>query len=139
MSIKDNIDILDYTSFFHDGSIIDIDHQKDQVLIYMESAEVDKGDLEDNIELSEESCIKGILKIRQIKNIQLDQKPIENLKMLGDCGSILDFEITESTIKLFVEWINFPPNKEIEIYSTIYLEAKEIKWENNPNLFDPLR
>ena len=40
-------DINKYADFFHDGSIIDIDHIDNKMTIFMESEEVDEEDIKD--------------------------------------------------------------------------------------------
>ena len=47
-------DISKYTDFFHDGSIIDIHHTGDHMVILMASAEIDEEDITDDIILSKD-------------------------------------------------------------------------------------
>lgn len=63
-----------YTSFFHDGSIIAINHVDSEMIVFMESAEVDKEDLDDSITLSKDDRIRGKLHIEGILKIEINNK-----------------------------------------------------------------
>jgi hypothetical protein len=64
-----------YTDFFHDGSINSIDHIGNEMLIYMESAEMDEEDVKDDIVLSEDDRIRGKLHVEGIKSIKINDEP----------------------------------------------------------------
>lgn len=128
------IDINKYADFFHDGSIIDIDHTGKRMIIVMESAEVDKEDIKDDIPLSNDARIRGILHIEEIKSIKTNNNPrLEVLNKKYDEGGIVNFEITKNSVLLSIDWVNFPPNPKINEFSVIEIEAKKIWWENIPD------
>ena len=54
-----------------------------------------------------------------------------------DDGDIFDFRADVSTVKLAINWINFPPNPEVLDFTTIIIDAEKIYWENRPDLVDP--
>ncbi len=133
-----NIDISKYVSYFHDGSIIDIQQTGNKVLISMESAEVSEEDINDEFELSEQKTIKGILHLADIIDIRVQKELFhEKLKMLADIGDILEFKLNAKIAKLFVKWTNYPPKKDMEEYSEIEITAETIFWDNIPDLPDP--
>ena len=125
------MNISHYSAFFHDGSIISIQHTDDELAIAMESAEVSSDDLEENITLSKENALKGILHLKAIKTICIQQKPyLGKLQMEGNSATILDLEISEGAIRLFVEWVNYPPAPKLEnMFCEIIIEAEKIYWE----------
>ena len=57
------LNINKYADFFHDGSILNIDHTGNKMIIFMESAEVDEEDVDDDIILAKGSRIRGMLHI----------------------------------------------------------------------------
>ena len=123
---------------FHDGSVIDIKQHGDKIDISMESAEIQEADLKDAILLSDHRTIKGILHLEEIISIMDNERPFTGLlKMLHDSANILRFNIVENKIKLFLEWVNFPPNPNVSDYSFFEIEARKIWWENIPDLIDP--
>lgn len=128
-----------FTSHFHDGSIIDIAHSSDKITIFMESAEIAPADLPEKYVLSIHNTLKGILHLEQIQSIRIDKQFCqESLHMKGDSAGIMDFEINENSIRLFIEWVNYPPHQKwINMYSKIIIEANKIHWENVPDLHDP--
>lgn len=131
------MDISKYTSFFHDGGIDDIKHIENRMIISMESAEMDKNDINEDITLSKYDTIQGKLHIEGIINITINEKPFSGvLKKIYDSGNIFDFELGKNYVKLLVSWGNYPPKSDIDDFSTIEIEAEKIWWENIPDLFD---
>ena len=133
------MDIINYTSYFHDGGIINIEQKNNNISISMESAEMDPDDLKENVLLSKYNTIKGKLCIEGIVSIMINEKPFNRkLIMTHDDGEILDFEfLNNHIIKLGIQWNNFPP-KPIDLdFSIIRIEAEKIWWENIPDLYDP--
>lgn len=136
--MENNVNIAKYASYFHDGSVIDIQHYEGEILISMESSEISQEDLKDDITLSEQNTLKGVLHLERIEAIWLDGKSHQGkLQMLADTGGILKFQVSDKKTNLFLEWINYPPKKVIEKFSDIEISASNIFWENVPNLYDP--
>jgi len=128
----------DYDAFFHDGSLINIQHTNNKIEISMESAEISENDLKDDIDLSKYNTLKGKLHLEDVKSILDNDQPFTGLlKMQFDSAIILDLEIVKNKIKMFLEWTNYPPHAEIAAYSNYEIEAKKIWWENIPALYDP--
>jgi hypothetical protein len=134
------MDIKDYTSFFHDGSIISIDHTGNQMVISMESAELTEEDLKDSIILSENHRIRGKLHIEGVKNITENNKRYHFIfKMKYEDAEIFHFEYSQNTVEFQIKWNSYPPDPCIKDFSTIEIEAEKIYWENIPDLADPFR
>lgn len=132
------MNIANYTSYFHDGSIIDIYHDQSTVILSMESAEISPDENLDNIVLSENFTIKGKLHLEGVDLITENEKQISvMLRMLSDSAGILNFKIDGTKVSLDLEWVNFPPHPQLTTYSFYKINAKKIKWENIPDLFDP--
>lgn len=132
------MNIANYTSYFHDGSIIDIYHDQSIVILFMESAEISPEENLDNLALSERLTIKGKLHLEGVCLITENEKQISvSLKMLYDSASILHLKIEGTTVSLDLEWVNFPPHPNVTTYSFYTINAKKIWWENIPDLYDP--
>jgi hypothetical protein len=134
----DSMNISKYVAFFHDGAIINIQHIKNTIEFSMASAEVDpEEDIIDDVILSKDASIQGKLHIEGVLAITINKKPfLGMLKNLYDRGKIFDFEITENSVELSIDWINFSPRLQINEFSVIQIKAKKIWWENIPDLIE---
>ncbi len=131
------MDISEYTDFFHDGSLIDIEQKNDKIELSMSSAEMDEADLREPIELSESDRIAGKLHIEGITSIKIGDKRLEEpLKRDYDDGRIFDFKIVNNTVRLAIQWVNYPPKPDVNFFSVITIEGQKIYWENIPDLED---
>ncbi|MBM3191652.1 MAG: hypothetical protein FJZ63_03215 [Chlamydiae bacterium] len=129
------MDISEYTDFFHDGSLIEIEHKNDKIELSMSSAEVDKTDLKEPIELSKSDRIMGKLHIEGVTSIKIGDNPLKKqLKKEYDGGQIFDFEIKNLTVTLAIQWVNYPLKPETNFFSVITIEGEKIYWENIPSL-----
>src|SRR3989344_6806638 len=127
-----------YTAYFHDGALINIQHNSNEITFSLESAEMDLSELKDPIQFSERKSIKGKLHLRDINSIILNENPFSGiLKMKYDSGTIFDLQIEKNKIEISIIWENFPPKPPVNDFDTIVIEAKEIIWENVPDLYDP--
>lgn len=131
------MDINKYTSFFHDGTIMDIKRMGDEIEVLMESCQVRPEWNKDKIPLSDYQTIKGKLRLEGVKSISVNQRSINDIKMVYDSSDISTFDIYNNKVKFLVTWIDYPPKKRREITETIEIEANKIYWENIPNLIDP--
>ena len=111
-----------------------IDHHGNAMIIFMESAELDKDDIEDNVVLGRDSRIRGKLHIESIKSVQLNSKRyFVFFKKKYDEGGIVNFEITNNSVLLAIDWVNFLPKPAVNEFSVIKIEAEKIWWENIPS------
>jgi len=132
------VNIKDYASYFHDGSIIDIKHEGNKIVISMESAEMTEEDLKENFPLSERDTIKGKLNLEGIKSIKEDDQIYSNiLNMKYEDANIFRFKIKNNKVLFQIIWGTYPPNPPVDDFSTIEIEAEKIWWENIPDLYDP--
>ncbi len=129
-------DVSKYTPFFHDGSIIGIQHRGSAVELFMESAEVDPEEIRDVV-LSARNTIKGILHVSGVEKIQENNQDVLVLEKKYDDGGIFDFELEKHRIEFSVDWVNFPPYPAVNEFSVIQIVAEKIWWENVPDLVDP--
>lgn len=132
------MDISKYTSFFHDGSIMNIEHLGSNLIFTMGSAEMHEEDLQDNIALSKGDpfkCLRGKLHIEEIRKILLDDIPLSRiLKKEYDDGDIFRLEIKKNSVEICVIWEDFPPKPKRNSFSVIKIDAEKIYWENIPDL-----
>lgn len=130
--------IQKYLDYFHDGSLINIEHLEDEIILSIESAEMDLEDLKDDIPLSKRETIKGKLHLKNIQSISLNDQPFSGLlKISYDYGRIFDLTVEGRKVELSVSWKNSPPKSYVNDFSVIGIEADTIWWENIPDLFDP--
>lgn len=133
------IDISKYTDYFHDGNLFNIAKFKNEIAFQMSSAEVTVFQIEKELTLSVDHRIRGILHLCNIQDVCLTgEYKLENLFDIFNLGTILDFEIVNKTIELGILWENFPPKVPTNEFTTIIIRAEQIRWENIPNLKDPL-
>ena len=129
------MNIEKYSSFFHDGSIFEISHFKNNVIVSMGSAEVDKEDMEDSIVLSVDDRIRGKLHLEGVKSIKENAQPYAGiLKMKYADAEIFHFEMHQGSVEFQIKWGSYPPKSCIEDFSTIEIKAEKIWWENIPDL-----
>jgi hypothetical protein len=125
------MDLKNYTSFFHDGSIIEINHTGNKITLSMESAEMDEEDIKDDVILSRDGRIRGKLHIERVKSINENDKNCSGIfKMKYEDAEISHFEINKNKIELHIKWSSYPPKPCIDDFSTIKIEAEKIWWEN---------
>ena len=131
------MNIAKYAAFFHDGSVFDMQHTGNKIELSMASVELDKEEIKDNIILSKDDSIQGKLHIEGVASIIIDGKKHANkIKKRYDRGRIFDFEITNHSMEISIDWVNFPPKSEVNEFSVIKIEAEKIWWENIPDLED---
>lgn len=135
ISNEDCVDISKYAAFFHDGSLMDIQHIGNNIVFSMGSAEMDEEDLKDDILLSKDDRIAGKLHVERVKSIIIDENPFLGiLKKRCDNGNIFHFEIIKNNLEMMIIWENFWPNPKVDEFVVIKIEAEKIWWENIPNL-----
>lgn len=106
--------------------------------ISMESAEMAKEDLKDDIVLSKDNRIRGILHLEGITNIKENGYPVFDVwKMKYEDAEIFHFQLSQQKVEFQIKWSCYPPNTCMEDFSTIEIEVGKIWWENIPNLKSP--
>ena len=89
------VDIKSYVDYFHDGSLIDIENINHDIVITLESAEIEPNEINDHTILSKSNTLYGKLQLKQVKAVKLDNEMYEKpLIKLYDDGEILDLEIS---------------------------------------------
>jgi len=133
------MNISEYTGFFHDGSLVEIEHKNDKIELSMSSAEVDETDLKEPVELSKNDRILGKLHIEGVISVKIgDRLLADPLIKEYDNGQIIIFEIIDNTVSLALRWVNYPPRPDVNIFSVITIEGRSIYWESIPDLEDGL-
>lgn len=129
------MDISKYTTLFHDGSLLAIMHTGKQLILSLESAEVDEENVKGYSIISKDGRIRGKLHIEGIKKIKENgQNLVFVLRMKDKDAEIFHFEINAHEVEFQIKWNSSPPRLRIEDFSTIRVEAEKIWWENIPNL-----
>jgi hypothetical protein len=129
------MDIQNYTSFFHDGSIMEISHAGNKMTFSMESAEIDEEDVKGDVVLSKNDRIRGKLHLEKINDVKEDGQSYSGvLTMKYEDAEIFHFEINQNSVEFQIKWNSYPPKPCIENFSTIEIKAEKIWWENIPDL-----
>ncbi|MCH9612122.1 MAG: hypothetical protein S4CHLAM102_06050 [Chlamydiia bacterium] len=98
------------------------------------SAQISAKENRDNLRLDPESIIRGKLHIESITDVLVDEQKFAGvLKKEYDSGRILDLNVKENSVYLFIQWCNFPPSLKEEDYNSYLISAKRIWWENTPS------
>jgi hypothetical protein len=130
--------IKKYLYEFHNGALLTIERRGQEYVFSLESAEMDRSDMKDGLSLSERGTIKGKLHLEIVQSIKINELIFrDELKMKYDYGSIFDFDIQKNVVELQISWRNVPQKPYINDFSTIVIKAKNIWWENIPDLADP--
>src|SRR3990167_1281029 len=132
------MDIKKYSGYFHDGAIRVIQHQGNNLVIFMESAEMDEEDKLDDVVFAKDDSIHGKLHLEGVKSIV--EEGVGNLttfEMKNDHAGIFDFELNENQVEFQIIWESFAPNCMDEDFSVVKIEAEKIWWENCPDTPDP--
>lgn len=130
------MDITKLTAYFHDASVIDIEHKHNTLTFVLESCHIHPEELSNDTILSQTNTLRGKLKIKNIESITVEHKPqTGTLKKTYDDGDILDLEIKPGKIKLLVQWINYPPKPRKKHTSLIEIDADAVQWKNIPDLY----
>lgn len=128
------MNITHYTGYFHDGTLLKIDHRDNRVVFTLESAEIDPLDIGDLSILSQSNTLFGKLHLNEVKSVKVDPQPCtEMLCKTHDSGEILDLEVYPGKIFLLIAWADYPPKPETNDVSSIEIEAEDIYWENMPS------
>ena len=132
------MNIRNFTSYFHDGGVIDIQRTDNTIEFSLMSAEIwDESFI--GINLSEDHRIKGKLHLKGVQSIKIDDIDFNGiLSKQHDSGSIFDFSIEDHTVSLTVIWSNYPPKERVQTDLFCYkIIAKQIDWENLPDMVIP--
>ena len=130
--------IQKYLHEFHDGALLAIERRGQEYIFSLESAEMDCSDMKEALALSERGTIKGKLHLESVQSIKINELIFQDeLKMKYDYGSIFDFDIQKNVVQLQISWRNAPQKPYVNDFSTIVMQAKNIWWENIPDLVDP--
>ena|SRR3990167_5916958 len=130
------MDIKKYTGYFHDGVIRSIQHQGNNLVIFMESAEMDEEDKLDDVVFAKDDSIHGKLHLEVVKSIV--EEGVGNLikfEMKNIYAKIFDFELNRNQVEFQIIWNSIPFDK--EDFSVVKIEAEKIWWENCPDMPDP--
>lgn len=123
-----------YNGYFHDGYLRRISHKKNNIEFFLESSIINPHEISETALLSKDNKIKGVLKIKGIKRLVLNDHELhKSLKMEYDYAEILTLKTSQKEVYLLVEWDNYPPKPHTEEISEIKIEAEEIYWENIPS------
>ncbi len=130
------MDFNKYSGYFHDGGIINIEQNDDNIIIDMESCEI-RDDWEVNLPLSHKNTIRVKMYINGVKKISVNNKDVNVLKKQYDSGEIMNIDIKKNQFNMNVIWRNFLPKQKFSTFEVIEVEAEKIYWQNIPDLFNP--
>ena len=128
---EEKMAIWDYADYFHDGRVFEINHNGKNVVIFMESAELDTEDLMGDVKLTKDDCLKGKLHIEGVRSIKInDADFFDQIKKIPESNDLLHFGIKEGKVLLEVGWLEINPT--CYNLSAFEIQAEKIWWENLP-------
>ena len=128
------MDISQYTSFFHDGEVIAIDHKENNIDFFIMSAEIDPSCVKD-IVLSKNNVLRGKLHIEGINFITENGVEFSGvIKMKLSENDLLHLKIKENILFCEIGWRGSKPFQ--NDFSALEIHAQKIWWENIPDLDD---
>ncbi|WP_194848396.1 hypothetical protein [Candidatus Neptunochlamydia vexilliferae] len=121
------MDITNYTAYFHDGNLIDIEHQGKNIYLFLESAQLPISGVS---HMSKSKTLLGKLCLIKVqKVIENDEPYVGLLNKKHDSGEILDLELEGNKVLLLVEWTDYPPKPRVYDVSEIIIESEKVYWE----------
>jgi|694.fasta_scaffold93698_7 hypothetical protein len=122
-------------AYFHDGAILNIVSQENNLDLWMESSELEE-EWPTDFKLTVNKTIRGILHVMNIKKIEINNNLYDGkLAFIHDEGEILKLEIKNNKICLLnIIWSDFSPKSLLNKFETIRIEAENYEWENIPDL-----
>lgn len=124
--------ISKYTSFFHDGEILEINHNLQNIKIRMRSAELNP-DLAPDIKLAKGNFFQGILHIEGVKYIIKNDLSFHgSIKLLSKDNDLLHLKIKENIVYCEISWRNTECCR--NDFSAFEIHAERIWWENTPDI-----
>ena len=124
--------ITKYDGQFHDGFVRSVIHSGNNIELFLESCVVNPGEILEKHLLSDCNKLKGVLKVRNVQNIVVDDHILsDSFKMQHDYAEILTLEVDENNVYLLIEWDNNPPKPQDRKICEIKIEAEEVCWISN--------
>ncbi len=128
------MDIACYTSYFHDGEVLDIMHTNNNIDMVLKSAEVD-ANLVKNIPLSVNHRITGKLHVMGVNRILNNGVKFDGkIRFILPENDLLHLKINKNVVFCEIGWRGAGLG-EID-FSDLEIHATSIWWENIPDLHD---
>ena len=124
-----------YVSFFHDGSLLDVNQTDNKIDLNLESAELRPEWNFDRIPLSKNNTLKGILHLEGVTQISENGIHIKQFRKLYETNDISSMRIYHNKLIVLILWIVQEGLR--WKYSDLYtydFSIKSFYWENIPNL-----
>jgi hypothetical protein len=103
MNTQDKMDINKYAGYFHDGTLIKINHHENNIKFFLESSQIELYEFFNRGILSESFTLKCKLHVINIKEIKINNMVHKNiLRKEYDDGEILDLEIDNNKMLLLI-------------------------------------
>ncbi len=128
--MKNNIDIKKYDAYFHDGCLLQINHDKDSVTFLLVSSEMNPEEFEEKLPLCKDNYLRGKLHIEGVSKILLNEKEFKGkLAMQHDYAGIYNLEISTNKVFLFINWCDNGPKATIDYPPLeLVIESKRVYW-----------
>ena len=118
-----------YKSFFHDGSLIKINIlQNNDMDFFVESAEIDNNDC--CLNLSPHNTIMGIIHLRNVNSIIINDEKENELVMHLPEGEIMHLSVASTSFNIEILWHNPSSSSNgISNYENIEISCDNVDWE----------
>ncbi|MFZ4772726.1 MAG: hypothetical protein ACOYK9_01895 [Chlamydiia bacterium] len=124
--MRELINFKKYTGYFHDGDLNNIQTDGQDIRLFIESAQLDQEEFEPGFSLNEDDRIQGILYLKNVSKIQINDKISEKpLHVISECGEIYKLKLNDKQFTLVMEWVKFTDKtfREFMVYEISFEEA----------------
>lgn len=128
------MNIKNYASYFHDGSIVDVKFLDSQVVITMSSAQISEDENLDHVPLGRFNMIRGKLHLLHINLLKINDKISDINHLIYNDGEIFKLSFKENKVSLLVEWLL--PNND-RVFQDLEFTVENYYFENLPELIFP--
>lgn len=136
--MEKGIEIAAYTGYFHDGRLNDLICEDCNLLLVLESAQIDPGEVSQDVFLSNRSTLIGRLLLKRVTRVSIEGDAACGLAKMSCYGSIIDLSIAGTSVNLALSWKYCGKNR-IEYFVDYILEAENLCWKYDVNIVDPYR
>ncbi|MDP1834320.1 MAG: hypothetical protein Q8K75_00175 [Chlamydiales bacterium] len=136
--MEKEIEIAAYAGYFHDGRLNDLIRENGDLILVIESAQIDPNEITQNVPLSNRSTLRGKLILEKLKRAHIEGDAACGLAKIGLYGNIIDLSIAQTSVELALAW-KYCGDKRLEYFVNLLLEAENVYWKYDANILDPYR
>ncbi|MFZ4772656.1 MAG: hypothetical protein ACOYK9_01535 [Chlamydiia bacterium] len=106
--MRELTNIKKYGGYFHDGLLYDIQIKDSDILLFIESAQMDPDEFEKGFKLTKDNLLKGILCLKNVTKVFVNRKLSDHsLSMISECAEIYDLFIEDNKVEVNISWSKY--------------------------------